>query len=149
MTHSEPLPAAPDHPNFTRTQQSWDAVARGDFTQALDELADNLVVDNGPGAGPWRHVEGKDAYLTFVMQFVPFFEGTWHQEGQCLYADDSMSVALVRETGTAPSGDQFDNRAIWVTRFGTDGKIDRIWTTDLDHEAVEEFWRKHRIERPT
>lgn len=134
------------HPNFVRTEQSWEAVRRGEL--ALDDLADAIVVENGPGAGPWRHVEGKDAFLAFVVPFVTFFAGTWQQDGHCIYADDSMSIALVHETGTAPSGDVFDNRAIWISRFGPDGRADRIWTTDLDQESVEEFWRNNPIEAP-
>lgn len=134
------------HPNFITTQEGWDAVGRGDFATAFDSIADDVVVDNGPGAGPWRHLEGKEAFFTMAMQFVPFFEGTWQQEGRCIYADDSMTVALVRETGTAPSGDVFDNLAVYVSRFGSDGKIDRLWTTDLAHESLEEFWRRNPVE---
>lgn len=47
------------HPNYRRTQDAWDTVARDDFASALGDLADTVVVDNGPGAGPWRHVEGE------------------------------------------------------------------------------------------
>jgi ketosteroid isomerase-like protein len=135
------------HPNFVRTEQSWEAVRRGELN--LDDLADDIVVENGPGAGPWRHVEGKDEFLAFVVPFVTFFAGTWNQDGHCLYADDVMSIALVHETGTAPSGDVFDNRAIWVSRFRADGKVDRIWTTDLDHEALEAFWQRNPVYPPT
>jgi hypothetical protein len=134
------------HPNFVATQQGWDALAEGDLTAALDILDDDIVVDNGPGAGPWRHVEGKEAFFTMAMQFMPFFQGTWQQEGRCIYADDSMSVALVRETGKAPSGDVFDNMAIYVSRFGPNGKVNRLWTTDLAHETLEEFWRRNPID---
>jgi ketosteroid isomerase-like protein len=135
-----------EHPNFTTTQKVWDAIAAGDFVSGLDVLTDDVVVDNGPGSGPWRHLEGKDAIASFAMQFIPSFQGTWKEEGRCVYADDVMSIALVHETGTAPSGDVFDNMAIWVSRFNSDGKVDRIWTTDLGHEQVEEFWRRNPIE---
>ena len=137
-----PTPAL-EHPNFVKTQQLWDAIGRGALS--LDDLANDVVVENGPGAGPWRHVEGKEAFFSFVMKFVPYFQGTWHQEGRCIYADEASSVTLVHETGTAPSGDIFDNRAVWVGRFSAEGKIDRIWTTDLDHEAMEDFWKQNPI----
>src|SRR4051794_35745435 len=58
------------HPNFQLAQQSWDAIAAGDPGPAFDGLADNLVVENGPGAGPWRHVEGKEAFAQVLMDFV-------------------------------------------------------------------------------
>jgi ketosteroid isomerase-like protein len=135
-----------DHPNFVTTQKSWDALTSGDLMTALDLLADDLVVDNGPGAGPWRHIEGKEAFFAMAMQFVPFFQGTWAQEGRCIYADDHMSIALVRETGKAPSGDDFDNLAVYVYRFNEDGKVNRLWTTDIAHEALEAFWSRNPID---
>ena len=131
------------HPNFVATQGSWDALAGGDLLGALDVLSDDVVIDNGPGAGPWRHVEGKDAFVAFAMTFIPLFGDTWRQEGRCVYADDTMSIALVHETGTAPTGDAFDNMAVYVSRFGPHGKVERLWTTDLAHEALEEFWRRN------
>lgn len=136
--------ARTDHPNFVKAQETWDAIGRGELN--VDDLADDIVVDNGPGAGPWRHLEGKDAFLTFVMKFVPYFQGTWQQEGHCIYADDATTISLVHETGTAPSGDAFDNRAIWVSRIRPDGTTERIWTTDIDHEAMEAFWKRNPIE---
>jgi ketosteroid isomerase-like protein len=134
------------HPNFTAIQSSWDALAAGDLVGALDLLADDVVVDNGPGAGPWRHLEGKEAFFTMAMQFVPWFQGTWAQEGRCVYADDDMSIAVVGERGRAPSGDVFDNVAVYVYRFNENGKVNRLWTTDLAHEVLEDFWRRNPIE---
>jgi len=135
-----------DHPNFIATQRMWDAIAADDFSTPFDVIADDIVVDNGPGAGPWRHLEGKEAFFTMAMQFVPYFQGTWKQEGRCIYADDAMSIALVHETGKAPSGDLFDNMAVYVSRFNGEGKVSRLWTTDLAHEELEEFWRRNTIE---
>jgi ketosteroid isomerase-like protein len=135
-----------EHPNFVTTQKAWDAIAEGDLVGALEHLADDIVIDNGPGAGPWRHIEGKEAFMVMAMQFIPFFEGSWVQEGRCVYADDSMSIALVRETGKAPSGDLFDNTAVYVQRFRRDGKVDRLWTVDLAHESLEEFWRRNPLD---
>jgi hypothetical protein len=57
-----------------------------------------------------------------------------------------MAVALVVETGKAPSGDVFDNMAVYVYRFNAEGKINRFWTTDLAHEDLEELWRRNPIE---
>ena len=135
-----------EHPNFRAVQGSWDALAAGNFAEAVELLTDDLVVDNGPGAGPWRHTEGKEAFFTMAMQFIPFLQGTWEQDGRCIYADDSMAVALVRETGKAPSGDVFDNLAVYVYRFNSEGKVNRFWTTDLAHEDLEEFWHRNPIE---
>ncbi len=130
------------HPNLVRTQETWDAIARGELA-GLDDQADTIVVENGPGAGPWRVVEGKEAFLTFAMQFIPFFGGTWHQDGHCIYGDDRCTISLVHETGTGPEGDTFDNMAIWISRIDADGKTDRLWTVDLDQEHVTAFWERN------
>lgn len=130
------------HPNLVKAQDTWDALARGELA-GLDDQADNIVVENGPGAGPWRVVEGKEAFFTFVMQFMPFFKGTWHQDGRCIYADDRCTISLVHETGIGPNGDKFDNMAIWISRLDANGKNDRLWTVDLDQEHVEAFWERN------
>ena len=130
------------HPNMAKTQEVWDAVARGELADP-DGFTDNIVVENGPGAGPWRVVEGKEAFFTFTTQFIPFFKGTWHQDGRCIYADDRCTISIVHETGTGPQGDAFDNMAIWITRIDADGKIDRLWTVDLDQEPVTDFWSRN------
>jgi hypothetical protein len=130
------------HPNLVKTQDAWDAIARGELAGA-DDFADDIVVENGPGAGPWRVVEGKEAFFTFVLQFIPFFEESWHQDGRCIYADDRCAISLVHETGTSPEGDKFDNMAIWITRFDAQGKTDRLWTVDLDQESVTDFWNRN------
>jgi hypothetical protein len=46
----------------------------------------------------------------------------------------------VHETGTAPDGARFDNRALWVDRFTPEGMVDRIWTVDLDDSEMVCFW---------
>jgi ketosteroid isomerase-like protein len=131
------------HPNVRLAQESWDAIAAGDPGPAFDGLADNLVVENGPGAGPWRHVEGKGAFAQVLMDFVSTLGGDFHQKGRVLYADDAFTVTFVHETGSHPSGDRFDNRAIYIGRLDADGKIDRLWTVDLDTEHCEDFWRSN------
>jgi hypothetical protein len=51
---------------------------------------------------------------------------------------------MIHETGKAPTGDVFDNTAIYVSRLRPDGTADRLWTVDLDTEHCEEFWRNNR-----
>jgi ketosteroid isomerase-like protein len=133
------------HPNFTRTDAVWDQINAGDYSHALDDIREDVVVDNGPGAGPWRHIEGRDAYVEMMMAFIPLFGESWHQTGRCVYADDQVTIALVHETGTL-DGDGFDNLAIWVSRLDAEGKVERQWTVDLAHEALEAFWERHPIE---
>jgi ketosteroid isomerase-like protein len=136
-----------DHPNVQKTQASWDANARGDFEPAIASLTPDVMVENGPGAGPWRFVEGRDAFVEFALSFVPLFGDTWKQDGHCIYADDRISISLVHETGTSEaSGDTFDNLAIWIARLTPDGRSERLWTIDIDQEACEEFWLRNPVD---
>jgi ketosteroid isomerase-like protein len=131
------------HANFSKTQSTWDQINSGDYTHALDEVRDDVVVENGPGAGKWRHIEGKDAYVTMMMEFLPLFGDTWKQNGTCVYADDRMSISLVGESGKFANGDVFENLAVWISRFDKDGNVDRQWTVDIDQEAMEAFWDRN------
>jgi hypothetical protein len=42
-----------------------------------------------------------------------------------------------------PPGDEFDNMAVYVGHIRPDGVVDRLWTVDLDSEAVEAFWERN------
>jgi hypothetical protein len=132
------------HPNLVKTQEIWDLVRQDRAAEVLDSVADDIIIDNGPGAGPWRHVSGKDAYVEMALSFPALFEGTWNQDGRCIYADDTTAVSLVHETGTLPNGDIFDNRAIWTARISPEGQIERLWTVDLDSEHCENFWERNK-----
>jgi hypothetical protein len=61
-----------------------------------------------------------------------------------VYADDRVSISLIHETGTAPSGDGFDNLAVYVGRLQPDGTTERLWTVDLDAEHCKPSGRKTR-----
>lgn len=130
-----------EHPNKIRTQHSWDAATKGDYGPALEALADDVCMENGPGAGPWHRAVGKDDVAGLILEFTMHFGDTFHQDGTCIFADDRMAISLVHETGTAAtSGDRFDNLAVYVSRLRPNGECDRIWTTDLDAEHCVAFW---------
>ena len=132
-----------NHPNFDRAQAILEAVRHGDYAPAFDNAADDIVAENGPGAGPWHRARGKDDLALMLLEFAACFGDTFHQDGQCVYADDRVAISLIHETGTATGGDRFDNLAVYVNRFGPDGKGDRQWTVDLDAEHCEAFWQKN------
>ncbi|HEY7137242.1 MAG TPA: nuclear transport factor 2 family protein [Acidimicrobiia bacterium] len=130
-----------------RLQGVWDALGAGDPGPAIESQADGVVFDNGPGAGPWRHTEGQPAFLEMFAAFLPVFGESFHQTGTCIFANEQFAITLVAETGEhASSGDVFDNRAIYVTRFDADGKTDHVWTVDLDSEDMERFWQRNPVE---
>lgn len=132
-----------NHPNLDRVQAMWDSVRKGEYGPAFDEFADDVVMVNGPGAGPWHRARGKEDLGLLMLEFVTALDGTFHQDGRCIYADDRAAISLVHETGKAPGGDLFDNLAVYVSRFDGDGRTDRVWTVDLDTEHCEEFWQRN------
>jgi hypothetical protein len=139
-----PNPATHNHPNFDQYQAAADAARLGDYGPAFEGMADDIVLENGPGAGPWRVARGKDDVALMLLEFSAFFSDTFHQDARCVYADDRVIISLIHETGKAPNGDEFDNLAVHVNRIRPDGeKIDRTWTVDLDTEHCEEFWRRN------
>ena len=131
------------HPNFDRVQAALDAVKQGDYAPSFDACADDIQMENGPGAGPWHRARGKDDLELLLLEFAASLDGTFHQDGRCVYADDRVAISLVHETGTAPGGDRFDNLAVYVNRLRPDGQADRMWTVDLDAEHCEAFWQKN------
>ena len=136
-----------DPPEVKRAQAVWDALASGDPGPAIEGQAENIVFDNGPGAGPWRHTEGQPAFLEMIGSFFPLFGESFKQTGVCVFANEQFSVTLVSETGThGTSGDMFDNRAIYVSRLDSDGKTDHVWTVDLDSEDMESFWQANPVD---
>ena len=131
------------HPNVDRWNAHWELARQGDCSQGLDDMADDVILENGPGAGPWRRAIGKDDLALLMVEFFDALGGTFHQDGRCVYADDRVSINLVHETGKASGGDPFDNMAVWIARLRPDGGVERIWTVDLGAEHCEEFWRKN------
>jgi ketosteroid isomerase-like protein len=132
-----------NHPNVDRVQAALDAARQGDYAPAFDAVADDILMENGPGAGPWHRARGKDDLALLMLEFMSSLGGTFHQDGRCIYADDRVAIALIHETGTAPGGDQLDNLAVYIYRGRPDGQVDRIWTVDLDAEHCEAFWQKN------
>jgi hypothetical protein len=138
-----------DPQHVRRAQGVWDALLAGDFATVLDSNSDGVIFENGPGAGPWRRTDGKDEFVDMAMNFIPLFGESWKQVGKCIFANDQFAVTLVSETGThAETGEVFDNRAIYVSRFGEDGRTERVWTVDLDSEEMERYWERNPAHRP-
>jgi hypothetical protein len=129
------------HQNMSIAQAAWDAAAVDDYGPAFAALADDVRMENGPGAGPWHQANGKDEVALLLLEFGLHFGDTFRQVGHCIFADERTSISLVHETGVAATGDSFDNMAVYASRLRPDGLTDRMWTTDLDAEHCEEFWR--------
>jgi hypothetical protein len=96
-------------------------------------------MENGPGAGPWHRARGKDDLALLLLEFTSSLGDTFHQDGRCAYANDRVTISLIHETGTTPSGDRLDNLAVYINRLRPDGQTERLWTVDLDAEHCEAF----------
>ena len=65
-----------NHPNFDRAQAILDAVRQGDYGPNFDLYADDVVLENGPGAGPWHRARDKEDLALMLTEFAGFFG--WH-----------------------------------------------------------------------
>ena len=135
--------------DIASVQELLDVAEAGDYGPAFESFDEDIIVENGPGAGPWRHAEGRDAFANVLLEFSAFFDGTFRQHGRCVYADDRVVINLIEESGTTPAGDKFENLAVYVTRVGADGGVDRLWTVDLDTEDCLEFWARNPVASTT
>ena len=127
-------------------QAMLDAAETGDYGPVFESFAPNIIVENGPGAGPWRHAEGRDAFADVLLEFSAFFNGAFRQHGRCIYADNRVVINLIEERGCTAAGDTFENLAVYVTRVGADGLSDRLWTVDVDTEACVGFWARNPVQ---
>jgi len=131
--------------DIASVQEMLDASEAGDYGPVFESFDEHIIVENGPGAGPWRHAEGRDEFANVLLEFSAFFDGTFRQHGRCIYADERVVISLIDESGTTPAGDTFQNLAVYVTRVGADGGADRLWTVDLDTEDCLEFWARNPV----
>jgi len=131
------------HPNLDRAHAALDATRHGDYAPAFDAFTDDVLVENGPGAGPWHRARGKDDQALLLLEFASSLGDTFRQDGRCVYADDRVAISLIHETDTAPGGDRLDNLAVYISRLRPDGQTERLWTVDLDAEHCEAFWAKN------
>lgn len=132
-----------NHPNFDQAQAALEAARQGNYGPAFDAFTDDVLVENGPGAGPWHRARNKEELALLLVEFSAALGETFHQDGRCIYADDRVAINLIHETGRSPGGDRFDNTAVYVNRLLPDGKVNRMWTVDLDSEHCEDFWRRN------
>jgi hypothetical protein len=72
------------HPNFDRAQAALDAARRGDYAPAFDAFADDVLVENGPGAGPWHRARGKDDLALLLLEFAASFGNLPPRRPMCL-----------------------------------------------------------------
>jgi ketosteroid isomerase-like protein len=128
-------------------QALLDAAEAGDYGPVFETFDENIVVENGPGSGPWRHAEGRDEFANVLIAFSALFDGTFRQRGRCIYADDRVVINLIEESGSTATGDRFENLAVYVSRRApeSEDRVDRLWTVDLDTEDCLEFWARNPV----
>lgn len=128
------------HPNTDLALRGFQAIQRGDLSVILELLHPDVTLVNDVGAGPWAGTfVGRDAFLTMLLEFVTFLEGTYEQELVALWADGERIVELVHETGER-SGQRFDNRAVILLDV-RDAQVVHVRTIDFDRAGMAAFWR--------
>jgi ketosteroid isomerase-like protein len=126
------------HPNADMFMNDFAALAAGELAPLFDRTADDIVMVNDEGAGPWRELHGKEQVLDFWTRWTDLFDGTFRQDVTDVFGEDDRVVLFIHEHGTA-RGQRFDNRAIYLVRI-RDGRYIDFRTMDTDREAVAAFW---------
>jgi ketosteroid isomerase-like protein len=126
------------HPNADMFMNDFAALAAGELAPLFDRTADDIVMVNDEGAGPWRELHGKEQVLDFWTRWTELFDGTFRQDVTDVFGEDDRVVLFIHEHGTA-RGHRFDNRAIYLVRI-RDGRYIDFRTMDTDREAVAAFW---------
>jgi ketosteroid isomerase-like protein len=130
-----------EHPRLVSTREAFEALKAGDLEPILAQTADDVVMVNDLGAGPWRELHGKEAVLEFWFAFAGMFEGTFSQDVLGGWGWDDGVVLVIHEHGTA-NGVAFDNRALYVLTAGPDGRWREFRTLDMDRAHLEQFWTR-------
>jgi len=89
------------HPNFDRAQAILDATRRGDYAPAFDNFADDIVMENGPGAGPWHRARGKDDLALMLLELAGFFGDTFHLKFRSYATAASQAASTARICSSA------------------------------------------------
>ncbi len=130
----------PEHPNAAHFRTIFEALwVDGDMQPMIDGTADDYDWHNDIGAGPWRHLRGKEEALAFSMWWMTFFDGTFRHELVDVTASDDRVIEVLREVGEK-DGHVFDNLALYVYELGADGRAVALRTYDRDREAIDAFW---------
>ena len=58
-----------NNPNFDRAEAALAAARNGDYGPAFDSFTDDIIMENGPGAGPWHIARGKDELVLQPREF--------------------------------------------------------------------------------
>ena len=74
-------PTTHNHPSFDRAQGALDAARLGDYGPTFEALADEIILENGPGAGPWRVARGKADMGLLLLEFSAALDNTFQQRG--------------------------------------------------------------------
>jgi ketosteroid isomerase-like protein len=131
-----------EHPNLVRTREAFEALKVGDLEPIMTQTADDIVMVNDLGAGPWRELHGKDAVLGFWYAFAGMFAGTFSQDILGGWGWDDGVLLLIHEHGSA-NGVAFDNRAVYMLLAGPDGRWSQLRTMDMDRAHLEQFWTRY------
>ena len=57
----------------------WTRYLQGDYGPSFDSIAEDIVVENGPGAGPWHRATNRDDMALMLLEFSAALGDTFRQ----------------------------------------------------------------------
>ncbi len=132
--------AVAEHPNIGRIRGAYAALAAGDLTNALKDLApDGVVHFNGSGPLGGDHMGIDNVKVALVGAFA-LSAGTQKFQVQRVFADDHHGVVVLRETASRPDGATLDVDEVHILAFDSEGRITDLWDLSSDPEAQVRFF---------
>jgi ketosteroid isomerase-like protein len=129
-----------DHANVQRIRQTYSALATGDVTAVLQNLAPHGVL-HLKGSGPLSGDHTGHAAVTAALAgIIDLTAGSLSVEVSGVFADDRHGVVVLRERASRPDGATLDVEEVHVLALDGEGLITDIWDLPDDPEAHDRFF---------
>ncbi len=126
------------HPNEELVRGGYEAFAKGDASEVLSRLADDIVW-HVPGRSPIAgDYHGHEEVIGFFGKLQERTGGTFALELHDVLANDDHVVVLARASGERNGKTGiFDVAHVWHV---SDGKATEFWALSVDQYAGDEFF---------
>jgi hypothetical protein len=131
------------HPNFDRTQAALNAARQGDYAPAFDAFTDDVLMENGPGAGHWHRARGEGRPGAAAARVCALAGRDLPPRRPVRLCRRPRGYLADPRDRYRPERRPLDNLAVYISRLRPDGQTERLWTVDLDAEHCEAFWAKN------
>jgi ketosteroid isomerase-like protein len=127
--------------NVDQVRRGYEAFARGDFAEVLDDIAEDIVFTDE--TLPEEPAQGRAGFVANVAMMTEAFDEFSYQVERLIDVGGDRVLALVRASGRGKGGGvqtQADLAQLWTLREGTAVRLDNYasWTKALEAVGLRE-----------